>query len=73
MAVSEIWDSLPDIDPLGDEGITIEKIVAEMVQSYEEKYEEMCRDLGITSWRTDLGEIRLIYHAATGEYTLSQA
>ena len=39
----------------------------------EEKYEEMCRDLGITSWRTDLGEIRLIYHAATGEYTLSQA
>ena len=39
----------------------------------EEKYEEMCRDLGLTSWRTDFGEIRLIYHAATGEYALSQA
>ena len=41
MAVSEMWDSLPDIDPLGDEGITIEQIVAEMVQSYAEKYVEI--------------------------------
>ena len=41
MAASDTWDNLPDINPLEDEGITIEEIVAEMVQSYEEKYEEI--------------------------------
>lgn len=58
MAVSEMWDSLPDIDPLGDEGITIEKIVAEMVQSYEEKYEEITGE-ELTLYPADERKIRI--------------
>lgn len=38
----------------------------------EEKYLAMCEDLGITSWRTDEGEIRLTYAEDTGDYTLTQ-
>lgn len=58
MAVSEMWDSLPDIDPLGDEGITIEQIVAEMVQSYEEKYEEITGE-ELTLYPADERKIRI--------------
>ena len=38
----------------------------------EEKYESMCLELGITSFRTDAGEIRLIFSRETGEYVLKQ-
>lgn len=38
----------------------------------EAKYEEMCREMGITSFRTDAGEIRLTYTRSTGKYLLTQ-
>lgn len=38
----------------------------------EEKYEDMCRELGITSFRTDAGEIRLTFSRDTGDYVLKQ-
>lgn len=38
----------------------------------EEKYESMCGELGITSFRTDAGEVRLLYTRGTGEYLLKQ-
>lgn len=38
----------------------------------EEKYESMCGELGITSFRTDAGEIRLIFSRETGKYVLKQ-
>lgn len=38
----------------------------------EEKYESMCLELGITSFRTDAGEIRLIFSRETGNYVLKQ-
>lgn len=38
----------------------------------EEKYESMCEELGITSFRTDAGEIRLTYSRKTGDYLLTQ-
>lgn len=41
MALSDMWDSLPDIDPLGEEGISIESIVAEMTEDYEARYQEI--------------------------------
>ena len=41
METSEILNSLPDINILDEEGITPESIVAEMVESYQDKYEEI--------------------------------
>ena len=70
MAVSEMWDSLPDIDPLEDEDITIESIVAEMVQSYEEKYEEITGE-ELTLYPADERKIK-INAAAVMLYQLAQ-
>lgn len=58
MAASDTWDNLPDINPLEDEGITIEEIVAEMVQSYEEKYEEITGE-ELTLYPADERKIRI--------------
>lgn len=58
MAASDTWDNLPDIDPLADEGITIEEIVAEMVQSYEDKYEEITGE-ELTLYPADERKIRI--------------
>lgn len=58
MAASDTWDNLPDIDPLADEEITIEGIVAEMVQSYEEKYEEITGE-ELTLYPADERKIRI--------------
>ena len=38
----------------------------------EEKLFAMCRDLGITLWQTDAGDIRLIYRHTEGVYRLTQ-
>lgn len=38
----------------------------------EEKYESMCDELGITSFHTDLGEIRLTFSRDSGDYVLTQ-
>ena len=58
MVASDTWDNLPDIDPLADEGITIEEIVAEMVQSYEDKYEEITGE-ELTLYPADERKIRI--------------
>lgn len=41
MAEIEYLETLPDIDLLADEGITLEGIMQEMIDDYEEKYEEI--------------------------------
>lgn len=39
----------------------------------EAKYHAMCEELGLAAWRTDGGEIRLTYDAATGKYRIEQS